>query len=43
MEAQNFYTWWTTKIKGNYIKDRDFELVLERFEEPKQENLTLNI
>lgn len=35
--ATNFYNWWTNTIKGNYIKDKDFELVLERFEDLSDE------
>lgn len=30
--ATNFYTWWTNKVKGNYISDQEFENVLEKFE-----------
>ena len=41
MEAQNFYTWWTNTIKGNYIRDSEFELVLNRFDK-QQENNNLN-
>ena len=33
MEANNFYQWWTKKIKVNHTPDEKFETVLERFED----------
>lgn len=37
MEANNFYQWWTEKIKGNHITNEKFEMVLERFEDINNE------
>lgn len=36
--ANNFYNWWQNTIKGDYIGNNEFDLVLERFNNNKDKN-----
>jgi len=31
----DFYKWWTEKIKGNYITDEEFDRIINNFETEK--------
>lgn len=43
-KAIKFYNWWQNTVKGDYIPDENFDLVLERFEtKEKPDNKHLKI
>lgn len=36
-KTQEFYFWWTNKVHGNYIENKEFDLILQKFEATKNQ------